>query len=89
MNNNGASYCVACGGGINERFYLQVGVKHLHNACLSCKRCLLSLSSAGSCYEKKGDIYCKECYFKYVSLIPKLLWLWWNRVVYKFYSFVI
>lgn len=60
------SYCALCQKKIKDKYYLAVGNKKLHNACIRCSKCSMGLSNEVSCYEKMDEIYCRSCYFRYV-----------------------
>ncbi|KAB7498593.1 LIM domain transcription factor LMO4-A [Armadillidium nasatum] len=55
-------FCAGCSGRINDRFYLLVVERHWHAACLRCTACHRPLDTAGKCFAKDGNIFCKEDY---------------------------
>ena len=66
--------CQGCMCFIQDRYYLQVMEKAWHLNCLRCADCKFSLDSQQSCFSKDGFIYCKEDYFKWVSLAEGEIW---------------
>ena len=60
--------CAGCGGSIDDRYYLLAADRQWHTECLRCCECKIALDNELTCFAKDGDIYCKEHYFRSVSL---------------------
>ena len=55
-------HCTRCRDVISDATLVKVGSMLLHESCLSCDICDKDLES--SCYEKFGQLYCREDYYK-------------------------
>lgn len=56
--------CAGCGTNIHDRYYLSAVDKQWHAVCLRCCECKAVLESAGTCFVRDGQIYCKEDYYR-------------------------
>ncbi|CAH1786675.1 unnamed protein product [Owenia fusiformis] len=56
--------CAACGGQIQDRYYLMAMEKQWHMQCLRCCECKLRLDSDITCFWRDGNVYCKEDYYR-------------------------
>lgn len=54
--------CAGCRLRIEDKFYLSAVDVKWHSACLKCAECGVELETQASCFEKDGQIYCKEDY---------------------------
>ena len=51
------------------RYYLCAVEKKWHASCLKCAECGAELENEASCFEKEGQIYCRDDYQRSVALI--------------------
>ena len=56
--------CAGCSLRIVDKFYLSAVEAKWHTACLKCSECGVELESQNSCFEKNGQIYCKDDYVR-------------------------
>jgi len=54
--------CAGCSLRIADRFYLNALEQKWHAACLKCAECGVELDH--SCFERNGNIFCKEDYLR-------------------------
>ena len=54
--------CAGCQLRIEDKFYLTAVDVKWHSACLKCAECGVELETQSSCFERDGNIYCKEDY---------------------------
>ena len=54
--------CAGCRLRIEDKFYLSAVDVKWHSACLKCAECGVELETQSSCFERDGQIYCKEDY---------------------------
>ena len=59
-----APLCAGCRLRIVDKFYLCAVERKWHSACLKCAECGSELENEASCFEKEGNIYCREDYLK-------------------------
>uniref|UniRef100_A0A672HWC0 LIM zinc-binding domain-containing protein n=1 Tax=Salarias fasciatus TaxID=181472 RepID=A0A672HWC0_SALFA len=58
--------CAGCSQHILDKFILKVLDRHWHSKCLKCADCQTPL--ADKCFSRAGSVYCKEDFFKSVSM---------------------
>lgn len=58
--------CAGCSQHILDKFILKVLDRHWHSKCLKCADCQTPL--ADKCFSRAGNVYCKEDFFKSVSI---------------------
>ena len=56
--------CAGCRLRIVDKFYLSAVEAKWHTACLKCAECGGELENQSSCFEKDGQIYCKDDYLR-------------------------
>ena len=56
--------CAGCRLRIVDKFYLCAVEAKWHTACLKCAECGVELESQLSCFERDGQIYCKDDYLR-------------------------
>ena len=56
--------CAGCRLRIVDKFYLCAVESKWHTACLKCVECGVELENQSSCFERDGQIYCKEDYVR-------------------------
>ena len=54
--------CAGCRIRITDKYYLCAVEKKWHASCLKCAECGAELENEASCFEKDGQIYCREDY---------------------------
>nr|XP_047135256.1 uncharacterized protein LOC101239718 [Hydra vulgaris] len=69
LNSSNLNLCDACHEIIYDRYISIVGNRKLHEECLQCSSCSVSVSLSGRCYEKNEQIFCEECYHLNFSLV--------------------
>ena len=56
--------CAGCQLRILDKFYLCAISRKWHASCLKCSECGVELETQLSCFEKDGNIYCKDDYLR-------------------------
>ena len=56
--------CAGCRIRITDKFYLCAVEKKWHASCLKCAECGAELENEASCFEKEGQIYCRDDYLR-------------------------
>lgn len=56
--------CAGCRLRIVDKFYLCAVEAKWHTACLKCAECGVELENQASCFERDGQIYCKDDYVR-------------------------
>jgi hypothetical protein len=56
--------CAGCRLRIVDKFYLCAVEAKWHSSCLKCSDCGVELANQLSCFERDGNIYCKEDYIR-------------------------
>ena len=56
--------CAGCRLRILDKFYLCAVDEKWHTACLKCAECGVELEDQKSCFERDGQIYCKDDYVR-------------------------
>jgi len=54
--------CAGCRIRIHDKYYLCAVEKKWHASCLKCAECGAELENEASCFEKEGQIYCRDDY---------------------------
>lgn len=68
LSSERVALCAGCGRKISDRYYLLAVDKQWHMRCLKCCECKLNLESELTCFSKDGSIFCKEDYYRCVSV---------------------
>ena len=58
--------CAGCRIRIQDKYYLCAVEKKWHSSCLKCAECGAELENEASCFEKEGQIYCRDDYLRSV-----------------------
>ena len=69
--------CAGCRLRIIDKFYLCAVEAKWHSQCLKCSDCGVELANQLSCFERDGNIYCKEDYIR---------WALSNSLIYFFFG---
>ena len=56
--------CAGCRIRIQDKYYLCAVEKKWHSSCLKCAECGAELENEASCFEKEGQIYCRDDYLR-------------------------
>ena len=56
--------CAGCKIRITDKFYLCAVEKKWHSSCLKCAECGAELENEASCFEREGQIYCRDDYLR-------------------------
>ena len=56
--------CAGCRLRIIDKFYLCAVEAKWHSTCLKCSDCGVELANQLSCFERDGNIYCKDDYIR-------------------------
>lgn len=56
--------CAGCRIRITDKFYLCAVERKWHSSCLKCNECGSELENEASCFEREGQIYCKDDYLR-------------------------
>ena len=59
--------CAGCRLRIVDKFYLCAVEAKWHSSCLKCSDCGVELANQLSCFERDGNIYCKDDYIRSVN----------------------
>ena len=59
--------CAGCRIRIQDKYYLCAVEKKWHSSCLKCAECGAELENEASCFEKEGQIYCRDDYLRSVQ----------------------
>ena len=65
VDHQGPPLCAGCRLRIVDKFYLCAVEAKWHAACLKCSDCGVELANQLSCFERDGNIYCKEDYIRW------------------------
>ena len=60
--------CAGCRLRIVDKFYLCAVESKWHTSCLKCAECGVELENQTSCFERDGQMYCKDDYVRYSLL---------------------
>ena len=56
--------CAGCRIRIQDKYYLCAVEKKWPSSCLKCAECGAELENEASCFEKEGQIYCRDDYLR-------------------------